>query len=140
MVLYFNCSIRSFSNITYNYSHVHDLKNPSSLPGSFNSWKLKILNIYFRVNSVFVIILISFLSWSYIALKKLLEKLYLDPPHFLIKLDWTFEHSATSPLPQQPMWIVEDHLTRGLTTSRRHYATKCTPYDLSYTIVILAYV
>ena len=87
---------------------MHDLKNPSSLPGSINSWKLKILNVYFRVNSCFFnnIIFVFVVKLHYIALDKLLEQLYLDPPLFLIKLDW---NSATSPLPQQPQWIVEAH-------------------------------
>ena len=46
----------------------------------------------------------------------------------LIKLDWMFGYPATSPLPQQPQWFEKVHLTRGLTTSRLHYATNSTPY------------
>ena len=39
-----------------------------------------------------------------------------------------FGYPATSPLPQQPQWFEKVHLTRGLTTSRLHYATNSTPY------------
>ena len=136
--LLYQCSSFTFSVLfqtfqtSRNCSHEHDLKYRSSLPGFINYWKLKIVNIYgFFFN---------FWSWSYITLNKSLEQSYLDPPIFLIKLDWTFEYSATSPLPQQPQWLVEAHLTRGLTTSGPHYATKSPPYDWSYTIGILAYV